>query len=302
VPGAGWALDRAGFRAVLRGQIDVHAVENSVLKLIYSDGSASNHQIDSHAFVRLGIAASYDRISTLYRRVAAEPFFADFARAVCYDQFIRASTVIPFTVEAASNAVIFACPADESDITLLFYHIRRNIDRLPLEDGIVILMQSNRNRDVVIGLFDELSRTSMQRCSLFIVNDINMAAYSLFTVLQQAEIENFAFVGASTMLTDVGWDCASEMDGSLRFMEACDPAGPDPSAGRSSFDCFAWSAPGWRGHMGHNPPLCGGAGMLEPDVQGLGAIEVSNAATLTQIAAPSSFAEAVNNSVRAMPR
>lgn len=291
-PNADRLIERAGFTAAFPGQVDPDSLGDAMLKVVYRDGTASNHPIGAAAMRRLGESVSWDRVRLLYPSITAERFFPSFAAAVRAHHAETAEAVRPVAVAPCAEALVLAAPRDRSDAFLAFDGIARNAAQLPPGAGIVVLAGEDCDRSAVIALFDDLRDASDRPLSLMIVPEAAMAAYSLSAAARHIGFERFLFVGADAMLTPAGWEAAHMLDGALAFLDLLDPAHGD-AAGELGFDVFAWSVSALRNWLAADAPRLGGPG-LAPAALALGARRIAAGAARLHIPAPSPFVAAIN--------
>lgn len=299
-PGADQMLERAGFSAVFPGPIDERALGDATLKVVYSDGTSSNHGIPSGNLRVLGKTAKIERVLDHFPAVQAEPFFPDMARAIRRNAFHRASALQPLVIQSASELIVFAMPPRRSDMALLIDDIARRLPTLPPETGIALIAASNEHRPVVMRLFDELQRGGERPFSLAFVEDTGAAAYALPRLLDLVGTDNFLFVGDNARLASKGWLAAAKLDGELAFLEMLDPVLDRASEGVPSFSAFCWSGSAWRRWLANGSPLLGGPSMLPPPDTLLSHARRIPAATLMlSTIAPTVLQDAINRRVTA---
>lgn len=293
-PGADRLVGHAGFTAVFPGDVDADALSEAVLKIVYRDGTSSNHAIAPASLRRLGEAASWERVRQFYPSIAAEPFFPAFADAVAAHYRALADDVRPLVLQPCAEAILFALPPDRSDAFLLFEGIARAERGLPPGTGIVLLAGQDDERTAAIALFDDLRRATDRPLSLMLVPEAAMAAYSLPRIARLVGLDRFLFVGSSAMLAPAGWRAAAALDGALAFLDVADPAREDGGA-EPGFDCFAWSVFEFHQWLAQARPLIGGPGMAPPPPALLAqAVRVPGGAQRTRIASPGPLIDAIN--------
>ncbi len=294
-PGADQMLETAGFTAVFPGALDEGLLADAMLKILYRDGTSSNHPIPPGKVRKLGAAASLERMLRLFPSVAAEPFFPRLANAVRQMYAARAAVIRPLVPTQTDKALVFAVASSRSDIFLLFDRIVKEAERLPSDYGIVLLAEQDANRGATVQLVNAIRKRLNRPCGLYFVEDVSAAAYALPALLEAVGARTFLFVGAHIALNQTGWDAATRLNDRLTFLEVSDPAIPeDPNRG-PSFDCFAWSSAGWSGWLAEQPFLLGGAGAVPPSERLVaGARQVPVAADRSHLFAPTPFVTAVN--------
>jgi hypothetical protein len=241
------ALTRyAGFIATFLGAVPVEELIDPILKIIFADGTSSNHAIDPKAIRRLGHSATLDDLLTFYPSIHVERFFPVFSDAVRDDARSAVGQVLPFAVASASRVVVLAVPEDRSDAFLLFEEAERWISSSKAPPGLVFVATRGDSRSELVAMFDGLGSTGLPSCSLFFIDDIDSTLYLLPTILAMVEARSFVFVAAGLFLTEAGWRTAlnarAAEDAPLELYEIEDPVG-DPASRRDkgSAECFGWS-------------------------------------------------------------
>ena len=259
VPGCDLLTDRAGFVAIFRGVIPPRDLDNPVLKVLLSDGSATNHNVDMKVVQRLGRAASIDNVLQLYPSLRSESFFRDFAAAVRQDARSLAEQADAFKVSPCQRAVVIGIPNERSDAFLLFENVRHRFRGRRHGPGLVFVAGRGATRHAVIGLFQELTASTELPCSLFFVDDPAGSSYALPNILGQLGADRFAFCAPGVLLTDEGWDAAVAREEGLTLI-AIDDAASHGQENGLSMDCFAWNRTNLGQWLRVAPSFLGGLG------------------------------------------
>jgi hypothetical protein len=265
LPGNRRLLERAGFCGVFRGESTADSADEPVLKVLYDDGSATNHAVDPRVVRRLGRSTQLDAATRLYPSLAAENFFGDFARAVLDDARRSIAPLQPHVVNAAPRAVVLVVPEDRSEIFLLFAGVARYVRSHSCRHGVILVCGTAQTRAEVVTMFGELAAISAVPCSLFSIEAPGYLPYRLSELLARTRTSGFVFVGRGICLTPAGWSAAAELldaaEPERTVFEITDPASATyaagPDAGRSA-ECFAWSAAAFAQWIGDAPFLLDG--------------------------------------------
>lgn len=255
-PNAAMAVDRAGFTATFRGDIDSGWLEDLILKVTWDDGSATNVAVRAEQVRVLGITTPIESALGFYPAIEAETFFDDFARHATAGMRARAAAIRVHTARRCAAAVLLAAPTSSSDLFLMFEKAIRHARRLPTDWGIAILARSDGQRSLIIALFNDLVRATGRACSLIFVSDPAAATYAIEQVADALDLERFAFVGPGVMLTRVGWSMIGATDPGLTLLEVVDPLGE--SAGRADLTAFVTDRARWSDIAAHAPARIGG--------------------------------------------
>lgn len=259
VPGCDLLTDRAGFVAIFRGAIPPRDLDNPIIKVLLSDGSASNHSVDMKVVQRLGRATSIDKVLHLYPSLRSESFFREFAAAVRQDARELAEAADPFKISACTRAMVLGVPAERSDAFLLFENIGHRVRGRRHGPGLVFIAGRGATRHTVIGLFQELAASTELPCSLFFVDDPAGSSYALPGILNQVGADRFAFAAPGVLLTDEGWAAATARDEGLTLITIEDAASHAQGDGLS-LDCFAWNSAKLAEWLRIAPSFLGGLG------------------------------------------
>ncbi|MDB5685804.1 MAG: hypothetical protein JWR77_393 [Rhizorhabdus sp.] len=259
VPGCDLLTDGAGFVAIFRGVIPSRDLDNPVLKVLLSDGSATNHSIDMKVVQRLGHATSIDKVLHLYPSLRSEAFFRDFAAAVRQDARSIAEFADAFKVSPCQRAVVLGIPNERSDAFLLFENVGHRVRGRRHGPGLVFVAGRGATRHTVIGLFQELAMSTELPCSLFFVDDPAGSSYALPNILDQLGTDRFAFAAPGVLLTDEGWAAAIARDSGLTLIAIEDAASHGQDEG-ISLDCFAWNLANLSEWLRVAPSFLGGLG------------------------------------------
>lgn len=239
-PGCYRLTEQAGFVAVFRGIIPPRDLENPVLKVLLSDGSATNHSVDMQVVRRLGHATSIDHLLTLYPSLQSEAFFREFAAAVRQDARSQAEICRPFKIAPCSRVIVIGVPDERSDAFLVFDEIDRRVGGRRNGPGIAFIAGRGVARAAVVGHFEQLAARTGLACSLFFTDDPAGCSYALPAVLREVGADRFTFFAAGLIPTDEGWAAARAFEDGLTLMTLADAAGPGLH-GRTSLECFGWN-------------------------------------------------------------
>jgi hypothetical protein len=241
------ALTRhAGFVATFLGAVPSEELTDPVLKIVFADGTSTNHPIDPKVIRRLGHSATLDDLLAFYPAIHAEGFFPLFSEAVRVEARSALGQALPFAVARASRVIVFTVPEDRSDAFLLFEEAERRLSNTETPSGLVFVAGRGSLRSEVIALFDGLAATGVSSCSLFFVDDTDLSLYLLPAILDMVDARSFVFVAAGLFLTEVGWRTAfnppAAPDAPLELYEIEDRASDCASRRDVGFaECFGWS-------------------------------------------------------------
>jgi hypothetical protein len=241
------ALTRqAGFVATFLGSVPTEELVDPVLKIVFADGTSSNHAIEPKVIRRLGYSATLDDLLSFYPSIHAERFFPTFSEAVRDEAKAVVGQVFPFSVATAPRAVVLAVPEDRGDAFLLLDEAERWLSDSEPTLGLVLVAARGGLRSEIVAMFDGLGSTGVHPCSLFFVDEIETTLYLLPTILGMVEARSFVFVAAGVFLTEAGWRTAlndvTDADAPLEFYEIEDPAGECKlNCERGTAECFGWS-------------------------------------------------------------
>ena len=249
--------ERAGFVAVFRGLIDRREIDDATLKIHLSDGSSSNHIIDTPAIRRLGHAASIRQLLHLYPSLTSEPFFPDFAMALRQDCRVTAEKLTPVSVKCSQEVLICTISEERSDAFFLFDELEQRMLTEPSHRGLVFVAGRGSTRPAAIALFKAFEARVDNPCSLYLVDDPNAAFYAISGILTDVGAENFAFFGAGLVPDEEGWSAAIGNDGGLALLEILDPAISYRSEFRS-LECFCWNRAAFMAWLATAPSFVNG--------------------------------------------
>jgi len=255
-PNAAMAVDRAGFTATFRGDLDSAWLDDLILKVTWDDGSATNVAVRAEQVRVLGVTTPIESALGFYPAIEAESFFDDFARHATACMRARAAAIRVHTAERCPAAVLLAAPTSPSDLFLMFEKAIRHARRLPTDWGIAILARSDGQRSLIIALFNDLVRATGRACSLIFVAEPAAATYAIDQVADALDLERFAFVGPAVMLTRTGWSMIGTTDPGLTLLEVIDPLGE--TAGRADLAAFVTDRMHWSDIAAHAPARIGG--------------------------------------------
>ncbi|MCW8086138.1 hypothetical protein [Sabulicella glaciei] len=194
IPGSARLADAAGFVAAFRGDIGPEDLKRPILKFIFEDGAATNHELDARTLFVLGHAAKLEDLRHLYRDPTSEDFFPDLVRALAEAERPRLREMTPVKVAPAPRALIVALPDDASEIHLAFSELTAMARRKRLP-GVAVIAQSGAHRALAMSLFKSLDRRGAAACSLFLVPRAENAAYVLPEVIKRVNCAHLAFLG-----------------------------------------------------------------------------------------------------------
>jgi hypothetical protein len=264
----GSVTDRAGFVAVFRGRIEPADFVDPLLKVVFSDGTSSNHAVTPAAMRQIGHSAMPEDVLSLFPSLLHETFFGDFARALRRDAAQRLGTCDAWTVRrVADRVVVVALPRDRSDVYLMFEEMRHLLARLPDPPGFVFLAERGTMRPDVLTMFQGVAEAAGDEagCSLFFIDDADHALHLAGRALRAVGARRFLFVGSRVALSPEGWRrgiellAAARPGGAVQILglEAGTVAASDPAAP----DCFVWTAEDFLAVLPHLPIYLGGRHM-----------------------------------------
>lgn len=264
----GGMTEGVGFVAVFRGPIITAEFVDPVLKVVFADGTSTNHAVPAQVLGRIGHSAM-DEVLALLPSLPYEAFFPDFAAAMARDVAARLGTVEPWRVAPTPRAVVVSLPRDRSDLFLAFEEIRHIAVQHAPSAGFVFLAERGAARADALALFVGLSE-GMQLgvpMSLFFVEDADQALHLAGDALAAVAAERFLFIGPGVVLSAAGWAAA------LAALDAVAPEDPGPRVLRVStgsvvaprrdaqgdaVDVFAWSTARFREVLPALPIFLGG--------------------------------------------
>ena len=106
--------ESAGFTAALVGLLQISEIDRPILKVVYEDGTTSNHLVDPGAITRLSPDAIVQAALGLFPALAAESFFPAFARGVIEDLGPLTRTWSPQKISPAERVIILTVGRDRS--------------------------------------------------------------------------------------------------------------------------------------------------------------------------------------------
>lgn len=260
-------LSQAGFVALFRGRLPTEELIDPLLKVVFTDGTSTNHPIEPNALRRLGHSASLDDALGFYPALQHEAFFPEFAATVRREIAAGLRPPEAFAKAKAARAMVFAVPADRSDAHLLFDDALRRIRDLADPPGLVFVAERGPHRSNTVTLFRSLAAATDAPCSLFFVDNVDYALYGLVDILQAIGATRFLFTGTGVLLTASGWQSAQRALESnstrIDFFEIADELtalGADlaPDGIARSSACFAWSTAALAVWMPRMPVFIGG--------------------------------------------
>lgn len=256
-PNAALAIESAGFTALFRGDFDGARLDDMILKVAWSDGSATNESIDADKTRVLGLTAALESVSIFYPAIESEAFFPDFARHAASFTRGRARQVRTYESRAAPAAMVLVAPPMSSDVFLMFDAALRHAATLPNDWGIAILARPDNTRPLIVSLFADLKRVSGRACSLFFVGAADAASEALVEVLGAIGAERFGYCGARAVLTGEGWRAAATARAGLTLLEIADLTVADGGVS-AGLDAFACDTASWRRIAAEAPARIGG--------------------------------------------
>lgn len=266
-PNVGLALERAGFVAVFRGDLEGARLDEMILKTTWGDGSATNEGVDAEKIRVLGVTAPIETAAHFYPAIEAESFFPDFARHAAAGARNRSRATKPYQVEPASAAMVLVAPTTSSDVFLMVESALRHARDLPAEWGIAILARSDQLRPLIVSLLGDLKRATGRPCSLFFIADVAAASEALIDILDKLGAERFGYCGPGASLTGEGWRAVAAAGPGLTLLAIDDLAAEDASS-VAGFGAFACDSATWRRIAGETPARIGGVAIeaLPPDL------------------------------------
>lgn len=297
-PGVDRMLEHAGFSAALVGLVDPAAMSDAILKIIYRDGTSSNHAIPAGQVRRLGQTVNINRVLDFFPSIASESFFGDFARAVRAEEQTRIREVQPFQITPCDTAIVCTVPEERSDIFLMFENLRTGLRAINPSVGAVIIAGQDENRSLVVRLFKEYcrfgGRYGGRPLSLVFVPDRALAAYSIPTIAEIVDLKRFIFVAKTATLGAAGLQAVDRFDGSLTFLGVEDPV-RDFAPSEMSFECFGWSVAEFDSFLAGADVLLGGLHLRPPSLSLLArAAKVEKAALRIRTPVQTAIVEAIN--------
>lgn len=267
----GSVTDRAGFVTVFRGRIEPEDFVDPMLKVVFTDGTSSNHAVPVPAMRQIGHSAAPEEALVLYPSLPHEAFFPEFAVALGREAASRIGGCEPWRVQrGAARAIVFALPRDRSDLYLAFEEARDIAAGLADPPGFVFLAERGRARPDVLSLFLGVAEAAGGRapCSLFLLDDADYAFHHLDTVLEAVGARRFLFVAPGVDLTEEGWrkglaalsrpPAASSLSGD-DVPEVLDVLEVEAAEGaRAEADAFVWSAAALQAVLPRLPVFAGG--------------------------------------------
>lgn len=259
-PGCGGAVaERAGFVTVFRGRIRPEEFMEPILKVVYADGTSSNHPVGPQSMRQLGHSAAMEEVLLLYPSLRQEAFFADFARALRRDAAARIGGLTAWrSTPCPDRAVVLALPRGRSDLYLLLEEVRDLAARLPDPPGFVVLAERGTNRAELLTLFAGLVEAAGERspCSLFFVDEIEQAFRLCGPALEAAGARRFLFLGPDIVLSAEGWARG------LALLDAMADGAPPQllgiEGGEDGADVLVWTADAFRAALPRLPVFLGG--------------------------------------------
>jgi hypothetical protein len=291
-------LTRAGFVAVLRGNVNPREIDRPVLKIIYEGGMTTRHAIEPGVFRSVGTAASPETILSFYPSLYSEPFFEELALALRNADRSHADAWRFLASTPCTRAVVSVLSGSRSSAYLLSEQLRVHCaDQKSV--GVVLIADQGAIRSDALSLRASLVRESGISCSLVSAQRPTQALYALDSVLEALGCERFVFLGPGIFLTESGWESAFE------YLHAADQFGcffavNDPAAESTESDesmqcaaAFGWRREALSSWLRSAPAILGGhAGdnglALEPFM------EYPGAAWYTRALDGSAFVQAVN--------
>ncbi len=266
-PGCGGGMtDGAGFVAVFRGPIIAAEFVDPILKVVFADGTSTNHAVPAPVLGRIGHSAM-DEVLGLLPSLPYEAFFPEFALAMGRDVAARLGTVDPWRVAPTPHAVVVALPRDRSDLFLVLEEIRHLAGGLPAAAGFVFLAERGAARADALALFVGLSEGLGLGVpmSLFLVDDVEQALHLAGDALAAVGADRFLFVGTGVVLSAEGWRAALAAlaavgpdDPGPRVLRVTSDAVASPRREEDPADVFAWSAERFRAVLPDLPTFLGG--------------------------------------------
>ena len=266
-PGCGGGMtDGAGFVAVFRGPIIAAEFVDPVLKVVFDDGTSTNHAVPADVLGRIGHSA-VDEVLGLLPSLPYEAFFPDFAAAMGRDAAARLGKADPWRVVPTPRAVVVCLPRDRSDLFLVLEEIRGLVTQHAPAAGFVFLAERGAARADALALFVGLSAALGPGVpmSLFLVDDADQALHLAGDALAAVEAERFVFVDPGVVLSAAGWraalaalDRVGPEDAGPRVLRVQGEAVAGPRREEHAIDVFAWSVEPFRAVLPDLPTFLGG--------------------------------------------
>jgi len=258
-PGAGSAIDRAGFTCVFRGELRAADFDEAILRLSYENNQSTHHRLDDLSIGGISAAGDLSELCSYYRFPEREHFFPGLARAYydfCGTELRRAIGEI---VNPCASALIFCAPVERHLQYRLFGQLREHLEGCSARGvGVAIVAQESQRHGEIGELFAELSARFAGPASLVFVSDVNCGLWSLSSVMSLVGSRRFVFVGPDVSLDSGGWAALGDLIGAgedLAFLEVSDPVEPwrPVKVGTSA---FSWTTRSWtRWIRDHRLPL-----------------------------------------------
>lgn len=259
-PGSEALASKAGFVGVFPGQISEADLSNPVLKIIYADGTSSNHSVDPKVIRLLMHAVDPTSVLDLYPSISAEPFFSDFATSLRTYACEINTPVETYRRNICENTLVFVVPEDRSEAFLLFDQVSHYCRTNPRPAGLVFIASNTQLRPEIVALFDALDPETSQQASLFFMNDAAYAFYVLPAVLASVRARRFAFMAGGVFATEGGWasvlQTLRQANLPLTFFET--GAHDAKNAPTESARFFAWSSIAFSAWVVSAPRYLGG--------------------------------------------
>jgi hypothetical protein len=278
-PGEFVAVEKAGFIGVFEGHVSPSDVKSLLLKIIFVEGNSINVEISTNVIRRIGHSAQLDSLLALFPSLESAEFFSRMSSAYRGLVYSGTKQLERASVKRAKSACIFVVPKERHDIHLLFDEIKYySAKNLPPECGLVFVASVNQRHGEMSGLLASLEKVVPNPCSLFFVQNSELAIYSLPEITLLTQTSNFCYMGSNIFLSKSGWAHLTEaMNFSgLVFLEICLPSQPEFSAKTSSL-AFSWSANELRRWLLEEPFLISGE-FLAHNFPNTESVMVTNAA------------------------
>lgn len=240
-------LSRAGFVAVLRGDVPNAAMGPHLLRVFYDDGTSVVKRLDPKLLRQLDCMTDSTEILRLYPSLRHERCYPFLRDAVERQHAVRVRWPVTIAVNPAKRLVVLTLPSESANVRLCFDHVARLQKYADRNIGICLIARRTVNLSQARLLFEEFRELAPIPLSLVCVEDEFDGFAALPFVLSKLEADRFVYVDAGYILTQSGWRDAIEALGlhghAIRFFQIIDDAGfPDRIHGALSAACFQWTS------------------------------------------------------------
>jgi hypothetical protein len=261
--GGGSVVARAGFATALRGDLPAAVGGAPLLKVLYSDGSASVHALEAKLPRYLDCLYDSAEVLKLFPSLRHEPFYPDLLAAMRQRLAHGRAAVMPVAVTPTARALVLRLPASAANLRLCFDGFARLADAGDPLLGIALVADNGPVLAQSKLLFNEFRAAHSKPLSLFCLDDPARGFAALPTVLAQLQADRFVFIDQGVVLTPRGLthalDSLASGGHAIQWFEFIDDTGaPDRINGELSAASFGWSTAALYSWLPTSTPLVRG--------------------------------------------